>query len=93
MVYRVAVRALRELPDGLQTVAAAVRAWREGTRAALLRRNDIADKLAHRIVDEVPFLTTRLVSNVDSMDGETSKLLKIGRAHAWLEVRRVLFRS
>ena len=72
MVYRVA-RALKGLAD-FASLDEAVAAWRRATLEGLLRRR-VRHDLSRRIVDEVPFLTTKLISNVDSADGETSKLL------------------
>ena len=65
---------LKDLPD-FPSISLAVSAWRDATLAGLLRRRDIPDDLARRLLADVPFLTTKLVSNVDSADGETSKLL------------------
>lgn len=74
VIYRIAMRVLKTLPD-FETLSEAVAAWRELTRVDLLRRNDVPNSLVTKIMDHVPFLTTKLVSNVDSSDGETSKLL------------------
>lgn len=76
IVYRAAVRALREVeedPDA--TVDDNIAAWREGTRKKLAKQKALPPGLADAIVDEVDFVSSRLVSNADGGDGGTSKLL------------------
>jgi adenine C2-methylase RlmN of 23S rRNA A2503 and tRNA A37 len=76
MVYRAAIRALREIkenPDA--TVEDNIAAWRTGTRKKLAKQRALPVGLADAIADEVDFVSTKLVSNADGGDGGTSKLL------------------
>ena len=84
IIYRVAVRALRNLPDppavapeGDPTVSVqtSIKAWKEQTFATLSRRKDIPKGIAEAVLRDIAFVTTTLISNVDSIDGGTSKLL------------------
>ena len=74
IVYRVAVRCLRNLPEGL-SLSSATQTWIDNTRAGLLRRRDLPNDIAHAVCQDVAFLTTTLIQSVDSEDGNTSKLL------------------
>jgi len=84
IIYRVAVRALRSLPDPLETtteedylqsIQSSIQAWRNSTHATLSRRRDVPAGIPDALLRDIAFLTTKLISNVDSSDGGTSKLL------------------
>ena len=84
IIYRVAVRALRDLDDPPEvgpeedptaSVQVSIAAWKEGTLSTLKRRKDIPVGIASAVVQDIAFVTTTLISNVDSIDGGTSKLL------------------
>jgi adenine C2-methylase RlmN of 23S rRNA A2503 and tRNA A37 len=84
IVYRVAVKSLKNLDDPpecepeedpTESVSVSVNSWKEATFSALSRRKDVPADLASAIAENIAFVTTKLISNVDSSDGGTSKLL------------------